>query len=392
MPASSNAMGQRFGAAPSGHQAARQPAPEQRPQIDRAPARPPVAGAEQGGAGSEQGRAGIGVRVVEQQTAAVIAVALPRRPAAHVEGRSERIGHGADALPEFGAERASRGFAFDRRGQQQLEHEHVIAARELPVQTALEGLQPHLATERAGGLVAPTRGLREIGKGAAGRELARFLGDQVVVRRGAVAAQSGEILLMVMELAQKLGVVVEQGPDPGPTVQQTPHPDPGEQPDAELDSARPMDAREERVAAPPGPQLRRREVRVTRVGCEEKGGREDGQLVVPRRLPDVFDRADLLDVATVDVERVGGGGRAPAGPRVEEPVGIAPKVVAFAVEERRTGRQAPRRRSATAAPAPLRGARPPGRGRARPQTPGSRRAPTTGPARRSAAAARASAA
>ena len=229
-----------------------------------------------------------------------------------------------------------------------------------------------LAAERRRGLLPPARGLREIGKGAAGGELACLLGDQVVVRRGAVAAEAGEVLLMMVQLTQEFGVVVEQGRDAGPTVQQAPDPDPGEQPDAELDAAGPMDAGEERVAPPPGAQLRGREVRVARVGGQEIGGGQHGELVVARRLPDVFDGADLADVATVDVERVGGVGRAPAGPRVEEPVGIARQVGALAIEEGEPaherglgGPQQPR-------PRLCRAARRPRRGRARSRRPGAK--------------------
>ena len=128
---------------------------------------------------------------------------------------------------------------------------------------------------------------------------------------------------MMMQLTQEVGVVLEQRRNVRPTGEQASHPDPRQQPDPELDAAGPVHAGQERVVAPPGAKLPGRELGIARVRREELGGGEDRELVVPRRLPDILDGANLSDVATVDVERVGGIGRAPAGPRVEEPVGIA---------------------------------------------------------------------
>lgn len=311
-----------------------QPPPEQRPQIGRSRSRlPPVAGAEQGGARGKQRGTRVGVRVVEQQAAAMIGVALAWRPTTHVERRREGIHHRADALPERAPQRMARSFAFDSCGEKQLEHEDMVAAGQLPVQAALEGLMMRFAAEHRGRILTPAPRLREIGKGAAGCELACCFSDDVIVRGGTVAAQAGEVFLVMIKLTLKVRVVVEQGPNARPAVQETPDPDPGDQSDAELDPAGPMHTGQERVVVPPGPKLPGHEFCVARIRGQEIGCSEDGQLVVPRGLPDVFDGADLTDVPAVDIERVGGAGRAQAGPRVEKPVGIARQAIAHPVEK-----------------------------------------------------------
>ena len=284
--------------------------------------RPPLARTEQRGTRGEQGGAGIGLGMVEQQAAAMVAVSLPRRPGPHVERGGEGIDHRADALPDLAAQGALRSLAFGCRREKQLEHEDMIVARQFPVQTALKRLQTGLAAEYRGGLLPPACGLGEIGKGAAGRELAGGLGNDVVVRRRAVAAQAGKVFLMVMQLTQEVRVVLEQCRGGRPAGEQSSNPDPRQEPDPELDPAGPVDAGQKGIAPPPGSKLPGREVGITIVRREKVGGGKDRQLVVPRRLPDVLDGADLSDVATVDVEGVGSVGRAPTRSRVEEPVGI----------------------------------------------------------------------
>src|SRR5690606_29962629 len=151
------------------------------------------------GARGQKRGAGVSLRVVEQQTPAMVAVALARRPAARVEGSGERVDHCADELPHVRSAGKACSLAFDRRCEKQLEHEDVVAARQLSIETASEGLPMRFTPERGGGAFAPRRCLREVRQGAGSRELAGGLGDEVIVRRGAVAWQPGEIFLMMMQ-------------------------------------------------------------------------------------------------------------------------------------------------------------------------------------------------
>jgi hypothetical protein len=81
-----------------------------------------------------------GVRLVKQEATCLVAVALPGRASAHVDDRGQRIRHVADAVPEARAQRMARCLAFDGGGEQQLEHEDMVACRELAVEAALESL------------------------------------------------------------------------------------------------------------------------------------------------------------------------------------------------------------------------------------------------------------
>ena len=99
-------------------------------------------------------------------------------------------------------------------------------------------------------------------------------------------------VLVVLEEVLTLGQLVEQPADP----------DPGDQPDPELDPAGPVDAGEERVGAPPGPQLVGDGLGVPLVPGEPPRGGQHGQVVVPGQLPDLLDVAGDRLVAVVDGE------------------------------------------------------------------------------------------
>ena len=103
--------------------------------------------------------------------------------------------------------------------------------------------------------------------------------------------------------------------DAGPVVEQAADPGQADQPDAELDAAGPVHARQERVLPPPGAELARHPVRVRLVAGQEPGGGQQREVLQPGDLPDLLDVAGLLLRAVVDPEavavRVGRGARSP---------------------------------------------------------------------------------
>ena len=145
--------------------------------------------------------------------------------------------------------------AFDRRAKEQLEHEDMVAARQFPIRDRSRTSAAGPRGEAPPGILPPACGLGEVRKRAAGRELAGRLGD-VVVGRGPVAAQAGQVFLVMMQLTHEVRVLFEQRRDVRPPRQEAPHPDPGS---SRTPSSMPLVqcTPGNGVAPPPGAQLRR---------------------------------------------------------------------------------------------------------------------------------------
>ena len=97
-----------------------------------------------------------------------------------------------------------------------------------------------------------------------------------------MAAQAGQVFLVMMQLTHEVRVLFELRRDVRPPRQEAPYPDPGKQPDPELDAAGPVHAGQKWVALPPGSKLRGHEIGIAPVGREKVGCGENGELVVPR--------------------------------------------------------------------------------------------------------------
>src|SRR5215217_818172 len=145
----------------------------------------------------------------------------------------------------------------------------------------------------------------------------------------------------MVELLQEAVVGLEQRFGPGPTVQQPADPNPRQQSEAELDAASPVDAGQERVGRPPGPELGGNGPGVPLVAVKMVRSRQDRQVLVPRRLPHLLDVTDCGRAAVVDVEAVGAVGGPPAGGRVQEPVGRRGHVGAQLAEYRPVAAEQP---------------------------------------------------
>ena len=160
------------------------------------------------------------------------------------------------------------------------------------------------------------------GEGAGGREPAGRLGHDVVVGRGAAAPEGREVLLVPPDLAQRVGFSSKRSADPGQSsrsrrtqtqlVSRTPSSMPLVQctPDRNGLAATRTGAARSTTSA------------YRLVAGQPPGGREHGQVVVPRELPDRLDVAGLVLVAVVDPEREPVLRRPPPGHRVEEPVRV----------------------------------------------------------------------
>ena len=121
-----------------------------------------------------------------------------------------------------------------------------------------------------------------------------------------------EGIVIVLEEVAHLGPLVEQPADPGP----------GDQANPGFDTACPVDARQERVRTPPGAQLRRGRLCITLVLRQPPGGRQNGDLMVPRHLPNLLDVAGLRLVPMVDAERQLSVGRSAPCHRIVKPVRV----------------------------------------------------------------------
>ena len=159
--------------------------------------------------------------------------------------------------------------------------------------------------EPVSGIATPSVRLGVPGERARRDQATRLLGDSVVVGRGAAAGEPVEVPLVPPDLAERVGVGLEQVADLGPAVQETSHPRPGDEADAELDATGPVHPGEERVRGPPGAQLAVDDLGVPLVVGQPVRRGEHGEVVVAGELPHCLDVARHGLVAVVDAEREG---------------------------------------------------------------------------------------
>ena len=88
--------------------------------------------------------------------------------------------------------------------------ERVVFGRELPVDSGREGVSSKFRLEQRGGVDPPTLAFLEPRQPARGDELARGLGNHVVVRGRADAAEARQVALMPMDLSQRARVLIEE--------------------------------------------------------------------------------------------------------------------------------------------------------------------------------------
>ena len=153
---------------------------------------------------------------VEDQAPPLVAVSLARR--AHRSTSSMRRG-GVEARgqpdPHRGRQVGPSDGGLDRRDRDELGDEAVVVGGQLAVHAVREGVGQEVAGQPGRGVVAPRVGLGVPGEGAGRDQPSGFLGDRVVVGRGAMAAEGGEVLLVPPDLVQRLVVVLEQVTDLG---------------------------------------------------------------------------------------------------------------------------------------------------------------------------------
>ena len=284
--------------------------------------RPPRQRAEHRRAGRQDRGPPVGLRIVDHEHEPVVAVALARRVQAHVDVAGQRVDHADDRVPQLGRHDAAGQVELGDAHERQLQRETVVLAGQLAVDAAGERLQGHLVGEQPQAQRAPLLGAPEPRERGGRHQQAGRFGHHVVVRRRARGVQRGEELLVVLDLAQRVRVLLEERWRTRPAVEQPADPGPRHEADAQLDAARPVHARQERVGLPPRAQVRGGALGVALVAGEPVGGRQHRQVVVARRLPHVLDVAHHRLVAVRDAERVRLLRGAHARGDVDEPVGI----------------------------------------------------------------------
>src|SRR5215469_991411 len=112
-----------------------------------------------------------------------------------------------------------------------------------------------------------------------------------------------------------------------PVLEQAARPRESDEAHAEFDSARPVDAMQERICPEPGPYLLRGRTRISLFTGEPERRREQRRLVMARQFPDIL-RVEISVAARYrDIERECIGGRARIVSRIEMPVDIRCDVV-----------------------------------------------------------------
>src|SRR5262245_29106020 len=100
-------------------------------------------------------------RSINEQRAALITVALPRRAHPLVKQRSATVHHRAQALPQLRTERVAGRSGFDRRQHAELGNERLIVRRQLAIDPGREGVADELRFEQARRLAPPAVALGE---------------------------------------------------------------------------------------------------------------------------------------------------------------------------------------------------------------------------------------
>ncbi len=260
------------------------------------------------------------VRVVQQQAATVIGIALPRGMAATVHHRGKRIHHVAQNQPERRRKRPADRLTLDRGGEREFENEAVVFGRELAVQSARKRLPFEFPGEDPGRCGAPIFRLGKQRKSTRRDKLAGGFRDHVVVGGRVPAVQGMQVLLMAIELCLKDGIMLEQIRGARPGLQKAAAPHPGYQSYAKLDSADPMRTRKKGIGLPPVAQIARHPVGVSCVARERVGSRQNRQMVMTRRLPDIFEIADARRIAMRIPKSENRLGCANPGGGIEKPV------------------------------------------------------------------------
>ena len=206
--------------------------------------------------------------------------------------------------PAVVADREPGGRRLGSREDAKFEDEPVVVRGELAVDARRERVVAQRFLQLRGGPAPPPDGVGEPGERAGGRELPGGLGDQVVVSRRPPALERGQVLLVPANLVQRQVVTLEEVRHTRPLVQQPPDPGEVDQPDAELDAAGPVDAGQERIGRPPGPQLGGYPLRIGVLPGQIPGGREQRQVLQPIDLPDLLDVAYRGLVPVVDAEGI----------------------------------------------------------------------------------------
>ena len=280
------------------------------------PSRPKIASPSDSSSGQRSHAGGI-----QQQRTALVVVALAGRPQPLIGKRRGAVNHRAQPLPGGRVQRAVAPLGLEGRQKPEFGDEALIIRGKLTADARRKGVPGQFVLQEAGGLPPPARAFGEPVKGTAGYKLSRRLGDDVVVGRRAPAPERGQVLLVPADLLHREFVALEEAGGARPPVQKAADPGQADQPDADLDAARPVDARQERVIPPPGAQLLVHAAGVGIIVAEEPGRGQEREVLQPGDLPDLLDVPGQLLHAVVDAERVAAGGGAAAGHRVVEPVG-----------------------------------------------------------------------
>ena len=135
-----------------------------------------------------------------------------------------------------------------------------------------------------------------------------------------MAAERGEILLMAEDLVASEARSLEAFASPCPAAEKATAPGEADQAERDLDAARPVDARQERVRLPPGTKLRCYKLGVALVMRQEIRGSQQRDVLQPARLQEEFVIAGDRRVAGFDIEAVGPGGCEDSSVGIAKPV------------------------------------------------------------------------
>src|SRR5215472_2364665 len=213
---------------------------------------PPRAAANQTlGGGEKASRPALAIRRIEEDHLGVVRIALARRPAPDIQQGSPAIRHAGDSAVEIGAEGPAGEEAFRRADHEHFEDKAMIVAGLLTAEPIGKDLALGLDFEPGSGGAAPPAAWGKPGEGAGADIKAEELRQKMVVGRGAMAAQRGEILLMAEDLVASEARVLEAFGGSRPATEKAAGPGEADQAERDLDATRPVDPRQERVRLPP---------------------------------------------------------------------------------------------------------------------------------------------
>ncbi len=164
---------------------------------------PPVARAHHRAAPVEEAGPGRVVGAVDDQAPPLVAVSLAGWGTGHVEHARGGIEARGQTDPHRGRQVGPSDGGLDRRDRDELGDEAVVVGGQLAVHAVRVGVGQEVAGQSGSGVVAPRVGLGVPGEGAGRDQASGFLGDGVVVGRGAMAAEGREVLLVPPDLVQR---------------------------------------------------------------------------------------------------------------------------------------------------------------------------------------------